>query len=530
MKKPAKQQLKNKGRDIAGSLVVTGILLGVIMAFIGIARLNLPTKIIFLVFFIIVLLWLIFEDKNAAKTSKSIDLIVEVQNNLEPEKKNLFPRQNIIKIAKWGVATFILIIVLAILFEFAESWVDERIHPSTPTPTVTPSATATATRPASDYMYFSIILDASESMNNTFDGVRKWDLATNSVTTIINSLNSHAHYSLFTVGGSSQNQAPDPCLNPSGSEVSFGSIESMWSYMQQIKPLGGGSLAKAFNLAKTALQDLPREDIGTIILVTSINDSCKGEDALRNLADAIRDLDTINIRGEVILLDDDGAKTQEIVDYLNSLSDNINVQAPQSIYVLNNVTVYNVVNNVNIFIPIELTSRAPEVVPPLATPITNNETHTPISNQPPTQLLSSSTPTSAIPIPTKTFTLIPTNTPTPIPTFSPTPPPPTATNSPTVELLSPPEYIGEGINCQINIIAQISGSPATGSFHVWNANYGPEGDTYALTTLSIGTNDNNLVTLGGNLPEYYVHKVWFEYDGKISNILDNLICPGLSPP
>lgn len=120
------------------------------------------------------------------------------------------------------------------------------------------------------------------------------------------------------------------------------------------------------------------------------------------------------------------------------------------------------------------------------------------------------------------------NTPIPPTPVPPTPiPQPTSTPSPYVELLSA-SYVGSGEGCSALINFQVSGSPATGNFHVWNAFYGPEGDIYGQITLPVGPNGYQVV-LGGYPTENYWHEVWFEYNGVSSNRLTGLICPGLTP-
>jgi hypothetical protein len=83
----------------------------------------------------------------------------------------------------------------------------------------------------------------------------------------------------------------------------------------------------------------------------------------------------------------------------------------------------------------------------------------------------------------------------------------------------------------------VIGSPANGAFHARNASFAPgESSVYTPTTLQLGTNYasafalSNLITLGGDQPAYYQHEIWFEYNGKQSNHLTGLVCPGIPPP
>lgn len=79
----------------------------------------------------------------------------------------------------------------------------------------------------------------------------------------------------------------------------------------------------------------------------------------------------------------------------------------------------------------------------------------------------------------------------------------------------------------MDIVVKVSGSPATGSFHVMNSSNGPVGEVFQQVTLPVGTYSNNIVSLSGNRPESYLHEAWFEFNGVQSNRLKNLKCPFL---
>jgi hypothetical protein len=135
-----------------------------------------------------------------------------------------------------------------------------------------------------------------------------------------------------------------------------------------------------------------------------------------------------------------------------------------------------------------------------------------------------STPTSATtPTQMRTSAGSPTTTPTRTPIRT-----RTSTPVPSISLVSA-TYIGAGEGCFADITVQVNGSAVTGNFHVWNAFYDPEGDKYATTTLIVGTNTYRVILGGTGNPTYYLHQVWFEYNGIQSNRLTNLICPNLTP-
>jgi hypothetical protein len=95
-----------------------------------------------------------------------------------------------------------------------------------------------------------------------------------------------------------------------------------------------------------------------------------------------------------------------------------------------------------------------------------------------------------------------------------------------VELVSS-SYRTTGIGCQVDIVVNVSGSPAVGSFHVLNSSNGPEGEVFQQVILPVGTYSNNIVSLNGNRPESYFHEIWFEFSGPQgeSNHLKSLKCP-----
>jgi hypothetical protein len=277
-----------------------------------------------------------------------------------------------------------------------------------------------------------IVLDASSTMNESFHGQSKWEVALNSLNVIINGLNPYAKYGLVVIGGSDSSGLGDPCGDPSTPAIAFSTREAVWSHIIQLQPKGGGSFSTAFTLAKTQLQGLSRDKIGTLIFITGSEDACRGGDVWIDLGKIVPDLDTIRLRSEIIILDEDGLKTQTLADQINSLSENINVQAPQSVQELREITNVIVINNVTKYINIEMAARATEGPRPATSIATNTIA-----------------PIVTIIGPPPTLTAIP---PTQIP---PTPIPPTPIPSPTESpkpftILYPPN--GTAYNCDPNVL------------------------------------------------------------------------------
>ena len=240
---------------------------------------------------------------------------------------------------------------------------------------------------------------------------------------------------------------------------------------------------------------------------------------------------------DIILLGD-GADAQKIADRLNLSTKKGHAQAPQTLAQLQTAS-ETLIGNVTKYVNAELASlptfeplvssytltAAPGAL--TSTPAASSYTLTPKPGALTSTLSSSSytlTPRSGTPTftPTITFTPAPaTLTSTSTPTIARTP---TQTPAPSVELLSA-NFRSKGIGCQVDITVKVSGSLATGSFHVMNSSNQPVGEIYPEMLLPIGTYGNNVVTLSGNQPATYSYEVWFEYSGVQSNHLTNLVCP-----
>lgn len=123
-----------------------------------------------------------------------------------------------------------------------------------------------------------------------------------------------------------------------------------------------------------------------------------------------------------------------------------------------------------------------------------------------------------------TPTLPPTVTLTPTPT-----PSPTATPAPRIELISV-EYLQSGAGCQVDVTVNVNGEALMGVFHVWNASYNdPAGIVFETQSLPSGSSSGHLLPLSGDQPSFYIHEIWFEYEGGVSNRLTGVICPELTP-
>lgn len=400
----------------------------------------------------------------------------------------------------------------------------------TATPTVTntftstPSATPT---PKAQGVYYMIVLDASAKMNEAFDGQTKWAAANGSINAILEGLEPGANYGLVTVGGSFSGEAVDPCNEPSNVTSFFAPRQNVSDQIAQLRPMGGGSLYTAFVLAKNQFEGLPENTVRMLIYITGSSDACENRDEWKDLERLLTISDDAGVKlySEIIILDEKGGfATQSLLEKISRLSDNVNVQVPQNIPALQQSST-TVVTNVNVYINTTIANYptvTPDISPtPTLTPKPGTPTLTPTITVTPSLTLTTGAPT-------KVLTWTPSVTPV---TPSSTPVPATS-----VELLTV-SYVSQGIGCQIDVQVRVDGGPAAGTFHVRNDFFAPgDSSIYPQTTLQVGTNWaslfslSNLITLGGDKPEYYNHEIWFEYNGIQSNHLTNLFCPGIPPP
>ena len=432
--------------------------------------------------------------------------------------------------------------------------------------------------PASEKLYYMTVVDASDRMLGTIDGSdQKWQVAVRSLQNKLSILPSGANFGLVAFGqaGMANSTACDeaaevlvPVNKPGTSREAqtASSQQRALSAAAGITPGNKGSLTKAISLAVDQMvSGLPDTYSKTIIIVTGGGDACNpGEewDSLQFLlSGTIKDL---SVYTELIVFvneevkEEIDAKVQEI-----SRLEGVTVSLPTTAEELNEdleeavdrAIVRGMVVDPQPFIIQGTIVAATQLSQPLSANVPAATSIPEVSL--PVQPVQAAT--QVAPLPTNTATLVLTNTSTLAPTNIPTNPPPTQvpptaippTTIPPTEIPPTPipeptsipapsvvlafdVYDGTGEGCSALITYQVTGSPATGYFRVWNQWYADNGaaydSNYPVETLGVGTGTYR-VGLGGNgNPNYYKHKVWFEYNGTSSNVLGDLICPGLTAP
>ena len=393
---------------------------------------------------------------------------------------------------------------------------------NSPTSTLTPTGT-----PKAQGVYYMIVLDASVTMAEAFDGKTKWDAARDSVTTILAGLEPGASYGLVTVGGSASSESADPCGEPSAVKSFFAPRQKITDQIAQLQPVGGGSYSTAFALAKNQYEGLPENTVRILIYITGSSDTCTTQDEWQTLDKlfSAKDTASLKIDSEIIILDEHGnANVQNILKKISGQSKNVNVQMPQDFTALQQA--YGIVaNNIDNFIKSTI-ANYPTLTPVVSPTFTQTSKPVTPSLTPTVTVTPSITPTFGAPTTVLTWT----------PTITPVTPSATPVPVTSVKLLSV-TYISQNVGCQIDVRVLVDGNPAVGTFHVRNDSYASgDSTTSAQTTLKAGTNWasafglNNILTLSGNQPAYYQHEIWFEYNGIQSNHLKSLVCPGIPPP
>jgi hypothetical protein len=417
-----------------------------------------------------------------------------------------------------------------------------QLTPVTPTTNFIPSFTPTS---VSSSIYYMIVVDASGTMSEPFDGRTKMDAAREAIQDILAGLDPAANYGLVLLGGSPMNDESDSCTQPSVARIPFSAQSVVNSQIAPLQAAGGGSMYSAFVVARRQFETLPPETARVLIMITDTSDECQSQDEWKSLETLSKALDEVGLEfhSEIIILDqNENFGLRSTTDRIAIWSKGkVSFQFPQDISALQE-SQKAVIGNVSKYVENLIASR------PSATPESLFFTLTPESGLPTNTLSASSYTLTPIPglltntpgassytltpkpgtatfTPTITFTAVPiTATSTLTPTITRTP---TSTAVPSVELISS-SYRTTGIGCQVDIVVKVSGSPATGSFHVMNASNSPVGEVAQQVILPLGTYSNNIVSLSGNRPEYYFHEVWFEFNspqGGQSNHLTNLKCP-----
>jgi len=263
-------------------------IIGTILMFTTVIGLSLPLKA--LLAGMIFLFWVGF----------GIFLFIRKNRRSEEADQN-----TLIPTVRWAMMGAIFVILIAAAFKEIEN----RLAPPRP--------------PLSKSIYSMIVLDASEKMKSPFDGSSsKWVAIQSAFQDYFIRANELSNYGLVVIGGQNPNEkGSGACGVPTVPLIPlvFGdghgnmlptkdlSLTNLRTQIEGQQPQGGGSLSRAFFLAKNQLENLPLDTdaIRIIVLVAGVSDTCKGEidwDALVN------DIQLVNkeiaIHKELILLDE----------------------------------------------------------------------------------------------------------------------------------------------------------------------------------------------------------------------------------
>ena len=427
------------------------------------------------------------------------------------------------------------------------------ITPFPPSPTHTPFVAYTSTNistftptPVGNNVYYMFVLDASTAMTKPFDGRTRWDAANELLSALVTRMAPGANYGLIVVGGSPLTEGLDPCNEPSVASASFSTQQKTMAKVSSLALDGGGSLYNAFLLAHDQLEGLSPDTIRELVLITSPRDACESRNEWGDLEKFLKaNASGMGFYSEIVILE--GGSDTNSNKFFNQVGvtyDDARVRFAKNFTELQKVaditstalSHYEERMNLAIQSNAALASSftlTPRPTTPTVTSGTPTNTQTPVTFTPSFTPTVTSTPSSTY-TPTITLTSPPsTLTATWTPTRTPTR---TATTSPASVTLLAVNYLTSGVGCQVDVQVSVSGSAAVGSFHVKNASMTGSGQEYSQMTFQLGTtwvsavSTLNLLVFPGDQQQYYAHEIWFDYNGRESNHLKQLVCPGLFLP
>ena len=275
-------------------LILSGF--GAIGTFVGVIQYSQRLKL--MIGGTILAIWVVFELLLLCR-SKVIPLLFKGASEKEATRKGYVPT------TRWMFSGILTAILLAAGYKA----IDEHF---TPPP-----------EPVSRSVYSMIVLDATEKMNQKFEGsTSKWEAVQTTFQDYFMRANRFSNYGMIVIGGGNpqekETQACDipsvpliPLVHDDGDgTITLAkdlSLENLQNGFRSQQPNGEGSLSLAFFRAKDQLENLPvaRDSIRIIVLVTSASDDCKGEidwDGLINDIQLVSKV--ISIHKELILLDE----------------------------------------------------------------------------------------------------------------------------------------------------------------------------------------------------------------------------------
>jgi len=203
--------------------------------------------------------------------------------------------------------------------------------------------------PIPETIYYMVVLDASDAMKEPFDMYpSKWIAVREAFQGFYERSNPDSNYGLALIGGQNpQERSRDPCSLPTVPLIPVVSengkalphkkltLPKLQEQVEGQQPQGGGSMSRAFFLAKNqleALESLPLEASKVIVLIANASDTCEGKIDWETLAGEIELVNKIAVRKELILLDVEATQeTTAFAEKMNALNDpNMIVQVVQT--------------------------------------------------------------------------------------------------------------------------------------------------------------------------------------------------------
>lgn len=186
--------------------------------------------------------------------------------------------------------------------------------------------------PIAESIYYMVVLDVSDAMKEPFDIYpSKWIAVREAFQGFYERSHPDSNYGLVLIGGQNpQERSGDPCSLPTVPLIPVVSengealphkkltLPKLQEQVEGQQPQGGGSLSRAFFLAKNQLESLPLEASKVIVLIANASDTCRGKIDWETLAGEIELVSKIAIRKELILLDVEA--TQEVTAFAEQMN------------------------------------------------------------------------------------------------------------------------------------------------------------------------------------------------------------------
>ena len=293
--------------------VIICTFLGAVGAVIGV--LKYPNEFKLVILGLVALFWILFEFNNRLKTA-ILNLIwkrVQQRQGVPSDTQ----RKSQVPAVRWGLGVLLVLFLLG--------WGYGKCNEA---PTIAGTIS------------YMVVLDASDAMREPFDMYpSKWAAVQEAFQDFYDRSHPDSHYGLVLIGGQNPQEGNGttcslptvpliPVVSGNGKALPHRklTLPNLQDQVEGQQPQGGGSLSRAFFLAKNHLESLKSDEpISSlvIVLIANASDSCAGRIDWDTLASEIERVNrTISVRKELILIDVDASpETVAFAEKMNAMDE-----------------------------------------------------------------------------------------------------------------------------------------------------------------------------------------------------------------